>query len=991
MNQPLRIAGRYPLSPQQRRILKNTASGYLPSSRLDLRLHGNQPAARICDAMASIVARHQALRTRFDGTAAAIPVQTVLSPESASVLDGLFTLDPGAQAATVTLPALAADAATLLLIARELSIQLGGDSPAEEPIQYPQFVEWQQEMLAEGEPMALPRDMTSWTSPLPRFAGARPPQRAFIPCAIELEPADGLLHRSQWLACFCALVARWRGADTSHVWVHCASRDLDDLAGVCGPIARWLPLSAPYTGQGSWKALIEYLAHATAQLGRDALAYSYDALPPAGESLGCGFEFHTVPVDPEVEVLAVDSCAERFDLRLCVLESQGRVSAALHYDGACVSDGAAQAFAHQMEILARDSRDRMMSKPQHCPLISIEEYRASVRGAIALSTPLFVHERIHSVARSSPNAPAIVAADGELRYGELSETALRLACRLQIRGAAPERVVAIYLERGCRAVISLLGALTAGASYLMLDPEYPLAWTTQVLERSGAVAVITDETGSKVLRETAWRDRILLYGSSELVGAWRPPQVLPNNLAYVVFTSGSTGIPKGVLVEHRHIAAYTSSIVGFLGLSPGTRFAVVSTFAADLANTGIFGALASGGVLHILSAQLAFDSEALDAYLRAHAIDCMKIVPSHFRALKQSGAVARPSQCLILGGEATPRGWIDDEPPEQRSVVNHYGPAEAAVGAMVFRYEGPFEDPQAPVLPLGGPLPHAQAHLLDGNLFPVPDGAPGEICIGGAAVARGYLDDPLATAEKFIPDPFSDKPGARLYRTGDRANKLSSGRLLFLGRCDNQLKIRGYRVETGEVEHALLGLQGVRKAAVLIDRSADHAPKLIACVESSGASMNASAIRDALGSRLPEHMIPSRILVLPHLPLNGNGKLDRVKILDAARKCQPGELPEAPFERIVAETWASVLNTETVGLRDNFFDLGGHSLLAMSVVSRVRRIFRLDATPRDLFDHATVADFCGCLRNKEPRPGHIDEITRIVLDLGAAAVAHQEA
>jgi len=996
MGNTVPVLGRYRLSPQQSRIWRNAACRRLPPSAIELSVAPAVSQSTVEAALAKIVARHEILRTSFDvHSTATVPLQTVFS--SAPVTWSADTSncglcccwmgdDTGGKRLRIIVPPPAADVATLLMIGRELIVQLREELISDEPIQYTQFTEYQQEMLDSGERIELPPDLSPWTTSLPRFERvSRDPGPLNSVALLETNVSAMPLGAHMLLACLCSLIARWSGSDAAHVWIECGGRNEEELASVSGPVGRWLPMSVPHLRDVSWQTFVADVRAAADLLNERALSYTYEELPPPGESLGIGFQHHGIPPELYGQVANVTSCSERFDVRVSVIESNGRLTSTLHYDSTRVSEAAASDFVSHFKRLVQHAASKLGLLLRDSVLVTIEDYRRSLPDRDLHVDPAIVHQSIHANARSMPTELAVVGPDGQLRYDELSDRAKRLACRLQQLGAGPDRIVAIYLDRGCRAIIAMLGSLTSGAAYLVLDPEYPVQWTIGALERSRAVAIVTDHLGTAVFRDSAWADRVVPVNAAGGI-LLSETLIRPSNLAYVVFTSGSTGEPKGVMVEHRHLASYTRAIVDFLRLAPGMRFAVVTTFAADLANTGIFGALASGGTLHILSKEQAADGARLEEYLRTHRIDCIKIVPSHLRALTQSGAAVRPERYLMLGGEATPREWIDPSRLAPASVVNHYGPAEATVGALAYHYD-PAVDPQSPVIPLGESLSNAHAHLLDGDWNPVPDGAPGEIYLGGAAIARGYLDTPGLTAERFLPDPFSDQPGARLYRTGDRARKLPTGRLVFLGRTDTQLKIRGYRVEIGEIERALCACPRVCRAAVLVDRREDDAPVLIACVEASNDGVSARALREHLGSRLPGHMIPATIDVVSELPLNANGKLDRMRVLERVRKAGRGGQPSNPFERIVADIWAGVLSSSGVGADDNFFDIGGHSLLAMTVVSRVRRVFRVDATPRDLFDNPTVGQFCDCLRKKEPRLGHIDEITRIVLNLQTAATA----
>ena len=599
------------------------------------------------------------------------------------------------------------------------------------------------------------------------------------------------------------------------------------------------------------------------------------------------------------------------------------------------------------------------------------------------------------VART-PDAVAVVFEDQELTYRELNIRANQVAHHLQALGVGPEVLVGLHVERSLEMMMGLLGIIKAGGAYVPLDPAYPQERLTCILRDAQVSVLLTQQQLSAGLSEPQTQI-VCLDTNSELIAQESQTnpinKVTPDNLVYVLYTSGSTGIPKGVAVEHYQLCNYLHGISKRLALSNSASFATVSTLAADLGNTMIFVSLCTGGCLHILSQERVADPYTMADYFRRHAIDCLKIVPSHLAALQTSPYPEQvlPRRLLILGGEASRSDWVESL---QRlapgcAILNHYGPTEATVGVLTYQVEENKHAPITSTLPLGRPLPNVQIYLLDPYLQPVPIGVQGELYIGGASVARGYLNRPALTAEKFIPNPFSHRLGARLYKTGDLARYLQDGNIEFLGRLDNQVKLRGYRIELGEIETTLEYHPAIRQAVVLAREDTPGDRRLVAyCVPHHGCIPDIRELRSFLQTKLPDYMVPAAFMVLDALPLTPNGKVDR-QALPAPDQVRPPLLeafvaPRTPSQEILGGIWASVLKVESVGIHDNFFTLGGHSLLAVQVMSRLRKVFQVDVPLRVLFDAPTVA---GLAR-------HVEEVRRAVQSLPASplkAVAREGA
>ena len=448
---------------------------------------------------------------------------------------------------------------------------------------------------------------------------------------------------------------------------------------------------------------------------------------------------------------------------------------------------------------------------------------------------LCLHRLIEDQAARTSDQPALVFEQQRLTYGELEHRANQIARHLRRLGAGPDVLIGLFVERSLDMVVGMLGILKAGAAYLPIDATNPHERTAFLLADSNVGLLLTQSSLLPKLPVT--NAQVLCLDTFDWTcsdeSAQDDVQVHSRNLAYVIYTSGSTGRPKGVCIEHRNIVNYALGAAQRLQLEPGMNHATVSTVAADLGNTVIFTSLITGGCLHVISQERAENQTLLSDYFDREHIDVLKIVPSHLAALQtgRNPEKVMPRRRLILGGESSRAEWIEQlrTLAPDCAIYNHYGPTETTVGVLTYRAGARLPNTQSGTLPLGRPLANSRVYLLDADRQPVPIGDQGELCIGGSGVARGYLNRPDLTTEKFVPDPFSTDPQARLYRTGDVARYLPDGNVEFCGRIDHQIKLHGYRVELGEIEAALRDRHGVRDA-VVVARDDDAGKQLLAYV-----------------------------------------------------------------------------------------------------------------------------------------------------------------
>jgi amino acid adenylation domain-containing protein len=594
-----------------------------------------------------------------------------------------------------------------------------------------------------------------------------------------------------------------------------------------------------------------------------------------------------------------------------------------------------------------------------------------------------IHHLIADQMEAHPETLAVVTKTERVTYRELDRRADQLARYLRAQGLRSDDRVGLCLDRSLDLVVGILAVLKAGGAYVPLDPTYPQERLTAMIADSDARLILSRSDQSQGLDGCPARLVLLDRQAEEIAACGESAHALPvspHNLAYVIYTSGSTGRPKGVAVEHRQVTAYVNAILQLEPVSAGTNMAAVSTVAADLGNTALFGALCSGRTLHLLPTEDSFDPDAMATAMHDRNIEVLKIVPSHLRGLLDAAHPEHvlPSRCVILGGEAL-RGELVRHIRRLApscTIVNHYGPTETTIGVLAHVVEES-ADQSATDVPIGRPFSFVQAHILDGVGLPAPVGVPGELYIGGAQVTRGYLNRPEATAERFIPDAFSRRPGARLYRTGDRATRRTDGTIEFLGRVDHQVKIRGFRIELGDIEAQLRRETGVSDAVAVVRGQPDGTQQLVAYL-AGPPTLDTEAIRTRLGRRLPDYMVPQIFVRLDAFPLTANGKLDRSGLPDPGLQntsaSTPYVAPRSRPEEILAGIWQTVLQVERVGVHDNFFALGGDSIRTLQVIARANRE-GVKLTPKQLFEHQTIASAVAVAQVKEAAPVHTEPVT----------------
>jgi amino acid adenylation domain-containing protein len=826
------------------------------------------------------------------------------------------------------------------------------------------------ERLADCSFLALPR----LGEPVP---GAPPAIRPYeVPLAPDLgEPlrrlaaAEGVPVKSLALAAHLKVLSVLGGQED--VLTGLVSHGRPEVAGserIAGLFLNTLPFRLDVAG-GSWRDLVRRAF----EVERDLLPFRRYPLAeiqrlqggkPLFETLFNFVHFHVykgIPSFGEIQPVDADFFEETnftFTASFSVSGSDAGLRLRLDYDanelGAAQIQEIGGYYAAALAAMAASPEARHGG----LSLLSGSERRRSEAWAgIPADLPsALLHEVFAEHARLRPQAPALLFAGGALTYAELERRASLWARRLRALGVGPDRVVGVFAERSPEAVIALLAILKAGGAYLPLDPSYPAARLAFVIENSGlTVALTQSHLAGEIPGSIA---NVLVVDASAEPAAGEdgepPAAVPPDTLAYVIYTSGSTGLPKGVALPHRGLANLIVQQARGFGVEADSRVLQYASPSFDAAISEIGMAFLAGAALCLpASREEVLPGPGLLRLLREAGITHVTLPPSVLAALPPEELPAL--RTLIAAGEACSAEIVRRWAPGRR-FLNAYGPTEVTVCATFGEVPATTARPT-----IGRPLRNARVHVLDRDLQSVPVGVAGELFVAGVGLARGYLGRPDLTAARFLPSPFGETPGARLYATGDLARFRADGELEFLGRIDQQVKIRGFRVEPGEIEASLLEHPGVREAAVVPREDEPGERRLVAYVvpERRGEAPGVEEVRSFLRERLPEHLLPGALVTLDALPLTPDGKLDR-RALPAPRGMRTAlrvgyVAPRTEVERALAAVWREVLRVEQVGLDDNFFDLGGHSLHLLQIQGRIRESLGLEVSILDLLTHSTVS------------------------------------
>ncbi|HEX2077439.1 MAG TPA: amino acid adenylation domain-containing protein, partial [Longimicrobium sp.] len=876
----------------------------------------------------------------------------------------------------------------------------GARSPLPElPVQYADYALWQRRWLAGAE---LERQAAWWRERLagapallevptdrPRTADAVPlpgiARLAVDPGAAarlrELARREGATPFMVALAAWQALLARWSGQDDVVVGTPVAGRTRGETEGLIGFFVNTLALRTDLSGDPDLPELLRRVREGV--LG----AFAHQDLPfeRLVDELGVERSLAWTPVfqamltlrpaapagtdavlrlgSARLEEAASADGAPKFDLSLDLHDDGVAIAGVLRYRAdrfeAATADRLAAHFARLLQAWPADP-DLPLSRVE---LMDAEERAAALAAARGPARPypfIPVHRQVAAQAARTPDAVAVVAGGTRLTYAAVEGSAARLARELRARGAGPGTCIPFVLERGAEVPVAMLAVLKTGAAFVPLDPRWPAGRIRAALAELAAPAVLA----APGAEDAEWaRGHAVLAAVADPAAA--PPEdedadAGAEDAIYVIYTSGSTGRPKGVVVPHRGIANRFAWMTEWFGADAARSVLQTTRHVYDSAVWQLLWPLTLGGRTVVPDEGAEGDAAAIAALVAAEAVTLTDFVPSVLGAylprLEADDALRAGMgslRAVILGGEqiAAPATYRFMELFPDVLVANLYGPTEASIGCIAYRVTGA----EGGRIPIGRPIANACALVLDRHRRLLPAGVPGELYLAGACVGTGYLGDGEKTRAAFVPNPFPELGGGRMYRTGDRARWLPDGNLEFLGRVDDQVKIRGFRIEPGEIEAALRGHPSVRDAVVVVREDAPGGRRLVGYVAAAPGAVSPAALRVHLRERLPEHMVPAAFAVLDALPLTPGGKVDRRAL--PAPEHGDGEAylaPRTPVEEVLAGIWAEVLRAPRVGVHDDFFALGGHSLLATRVVSRVREAFGVEVPLRALFEAPTV-------------------------------------
>ncbi|HEX5873142.1 MAG TPA: amino acid adenylation domain-containing protein, partial [Pyrinomonadaceae bacterium] len=661
--------------------------------------------------------------------------------------------------------------------------------------------------------------------------------------------------------------------------------------------------------------------------------------------------------------LDIDNGASRFDMTLAMTETEQGYEVDIEYPTDLYRRERIERMTKHLENILESVVVDPALRLSDLPLLAENEKRQLLIewNATTAEYPSerCIHELFEAQAQRTPDDVAVLFENDRLTYRELNEQANRLARYLKEAGVESGELVGLFTSRSLRMVVGLLGILKAGGGYVPLDEIYPAERLEFMLKDSGARVLVTEESlsaklpgyeGQMVRLDTEW-DKIASCSAQNL-----DQSLTSEQRAYVLYTSGSTGQPKGVGVRHRSVVNVLHSVLSSTSFKATDTMLALATISFDIAATEIYLPLIVGARVVIASREVAADSVELCKLFARYGVTVMQATPATWRMLIDSGWQGDSRLKVFSTGEALDRPLANQLLASCAEVWNLYGPTETTIYSGVTRLAN-----EAAPVPIGPPIANTRFYVLDQFMNPVPIGIYGELCIGGAGLAQGYLNQPGLTAEKFVPNPFGSEPGARLYRTGDLVRYGENGKLEFAGRLDHQVKVRGFRIELGEVEAALSVHESVRGAVVVARELQPGEQRLVAYVVGNENPLPAPGEwRTFLIKRLPEYMIPSVFVSLESLPLLPNGKVNRraLPVPDSTRP-ELGRAfapPENGTQERLVELWKNVLGVDRVGIHDNFFELGGDSILATRLVSRIRRTFDVEMPLRELFWKPTICE-----------------------------------
>ena len=858
-------------------------------------------------------------------------------------------------------------------------------------IQYADFASWQKEWL-QGD--ALAQEMAFWKEHLAGVARVlelpsdrpRPAVQTFhgarIPFELTQQLTDALEQLSRkhnvtifmtMLAAFEILLGRYTGQQDFVVGTPIAGRTRVELEPIIGFFANTLVLRANLADNPTFTQVVQRVRDVSLN------AFVHQEVPfeklveelQPERSLSYNplfqvmFSYLNTP-DQEIETTlleGIDSGIKgifsKFDMTLTCWKEENLLKGSIEYN----SDLFDAATIVRMEGNFLTLLQGIVAHPEQpialLPLLSAAEREQQLHTWNTTQAEIpnqGVHQVISAQASRTPTAIAVECAGETLTYQALEQRTNQFARHLQRLGVGADQPVGLCVNRSLNMIVAMLGILKAGGAYLPLDPDYPAERLAFMASDAGLTALVVEDTtaalvpsygGSRINIDTDWAT----IAQEDYTPTTAP--IGPDNLAYIIYTSGSTGVPKGVQIAHGALTNFLTAMRHQPGMTAADVGLALTSISFDIAGLEIYLPLTLGSRVVVVTREVALDAQQLARVIESSGVTVAQATPATWRALIDAGWQGNASLKLLCGGEMLSRDLAQALLARGGSLWNMYGPTETTIWSTLHQVVSVDGN-----IPIGRPIANTQITLLSPQLQLVPIGVPGELYIGGAGLARGYRGRPDLTAERFIPDPFSDLPNARLYRTGDAARYRADGTIEVLGRLDSQVKVRGFRIELGEIETVLSQHLAINQSVVIVREDVPGDQRITAYMTVVGEAPPVSALRAHLQEHLPAYMIPAAFMEVPAFPLTPNGKIDR-RALPAPEGNTTVEqtyiAPRTPAEATLADIWADLLGLERVGVEDNFFELGGHSLLATQMMSRIRDAFQVAVPLRALFESPTVA------------------------------------
>ncbi|MDZ8184107.1 MAG: amino acid adenylation domain-containing protein [Nostoc sp. ChiSLP02] len=917
----------------------------------------------------------------------------------------------------INLPSLCTDFKTFKNIVTEISqyytaclqnIEIEID---EEPLQYADIATWQNELLEAEETTTRTKywqkvDFSTLDNLKLAFENCFSEESEFEPQVISLAIPKNLLtkieeiiQKSQvsidifFLTCWQILLWRLTGQSKLIIGVGCDGRSYEELKTALGLFSKYLPLVSDLKDNYTFSDRLVQVKELTDETLKWQDSFSWNVFAKTAKDnieelvLPFCYEFEETVTNYSAHQVAFSIyqsyvCFDRFKLKLsCVRRQNDLVQVEFHYDAKHFHKEDIQRLASQWQSLLLSVIDNPSVEISRLDILSEQEREQLLIAFNNTQTSELQYKCIHhwfeaQCDRTSDNI-AVIYQNQQLTYQELNTRANQLAHYLQQLGIKPDVMVGICLERSPLMLIALLGILKAGGAYIPIDPSYPSERKAFIINDSQIPILLTQQ---RLMADFATNEikAICIDSDWQAISQQKIENLITTttelNLAYIIYTSGSTGKPKGTLIPHQGLVNYLTWATQRYAVEQGVGTVVHSPLGFDLTITSLLSPLLVGRTAELLPEEQGIETLS-QALKKSSNLSLVKITPAHLDLLKQQLSqeeIANKTRAFIIGGEnllaESITFWQDVAPDTM--LINEYGPTETVVGCCI--YEVPVGKYTLGSIPIGKPIANTQLYILDKYLQPVPTGVVGELHIGGLGLARGYLNQPELTALKFIPNPFSKQEGDRLYKTGDLVRFLASGDIEYIGRIDNQIKIRGFRVELGEIEGVINQHPSVSASVAIVREDKPGNQNLIAYITlHSDKTLTISELRRFLQNKLLDHMMPTAFMILEAFPLTSNGKVDR-RALPIPNGLRPElevayAVPQTEIEKTIASVWQQALNLEKIGIHDNFFEIGGHSLLLVTVHSQLQEILKAELSTLDLFRYPTInslAEYLSSSANK---------------------------